>query len=339
MFDMIKELCLLNGISGREDDVRNYITDKVKTFANCKYYVDALGNVIVEKEGKLPSKNRIMLDAHMDEVGFIVTDITDDGFIKFDCVGGIDNSILPAKRVRIGDTFGVIGVKPVHLLSKDESKKVIDIENLYIDIGSSCKAKTLDKVSIGESIYFESEYYEFGDGFIKSKALDDRFGCAMLLKLLEDDTDEGFVCTFSTQEEIGTRGAAVLCTQVKPDRAIVIETTTACDLDGVSHDKQVCNLGDGPVVSFMDRGTVYERDMFNKAFEIAKKNGIKCQTKRLIAGGNNSSAIHKSYVGVKTVAVSLACRYLHSPSCVIKKTDVDEIYRLLKLMIKEYSND
>ena len=339
LIDTIKELCLLNGVSGREEKVREYLINKIDKINGCKYYIDNLGNLIVEKKGKNRAKNKVMLDAHMDEVGFIVTDITDDGFLKFDCVGGVDKSVLPSKRVKINEVFGVIGVKPVHLLDKDEKNKYNEIDKLYIDIGASSKDESIQFVSIGDEVYFESDYYEFGDGFIKGKALDDRFGCALLLEILREENDFDFVCTFSVQEEVGARGASVLSAQIRPDYAIVVETTTACDLENVEHNKQVCRLGDGPVVSYMDRGTIYDRQLYKTAFDVAEKNSIPIQTKTLIAGGNNSSSIQQSFTGVKTCAVSIPCRYLHSPSCVISSKDIEPTKNIVKKLLETLCYD
>ncbi|MBQ7581159.1 MAG: M42 family peptidase [Clostridia bacterium] len=339
MIDVLKELCLLNGISGREDAVREYIISKIKSFDDCKYYVDNLGNLIVEKKGKKRAKNKVMLDAHMDEVGFMITDIDPDGFLKFSCVGGIDPSVLPAQRVNVNGKVGAIGVKPVHLLEKSEKNKYDEIEKMYIDIGASSKEEAAKYVSPGDGCFFESDFVEFGDALVKSKALDDRLGCAILLDLLGTESEYDFVCTFSVQEEVGARGASVLCAQVEPDYAIVVETTTACDIDGVSHDKQVCRLSDGPVVSFMDRGAIYDREIYKTAFSIAKENGIPVQTKTLVAGGNNSSSILTSHKGVRTCAVSVPCRYLHSPACVINKNDIKPTVELIKLLVKKLCDD
>ncbi|MBQ7654352.1 MAG: M42 family peptidase, partial [Clostridia bacterium] len=248
-------------------------------------------------------------------------------------------SVLPAKRVKVNDLHGVIGVKPVHLLKKDEKNKYDSIDKMYIDIGVSSKQEAEKFVSRGDEIVFESDFVLFGDGLIKSKALDDRVGCAILLYLLKNFSEYDYYCTFSVQEEVGTRGAAVLCGQVNPDYAIVVETTTACDIDSVENHKQVCKLCNGPVVSFMDRGAIYDRDIYKKAFEIAEQNDIPIQTKTMIAGGNNSSAIQTSFGGVKTCAVSLPCRYLHSPACVINSNDIDPTIKLLELLIENLCND
>lgn len=339
MIKTVKELCLLNGVSGREDEVRDYIIDKVKGFKDCDYCVDNLGSVIVSKRGKKTGRQKIMLDAHMDEVGFMITDITDAGFLKFDCVGGIDNSVLPAKRVKVNETLGVIGVKPVHLLEKDEKSKYDAIDMMYIDIGAVSKDDAQKYVNVGDTACFESEFIEMKNAFIKSKAIDDRLGCAILLKLLEEESEFDFVCTFSVQEEVGARGAAVLCNQVKPDCAIVVETTTACDIESVEQSKQVCHLSKGPVVSFMDRGTIYDRKLYDMAFDVAKENNIPVQTKSLVAGGNNSSSIQTSCSGVKVCAVSVPCRYLHSPACVIDYNDVLPTIELLRAMINRLCDD
>ena len=170
----------------------------------------------------------------------------------------------------------------------------------------------------GDIVYFSSEYTEFGNGMIKSKAVDDRFGCALLIELIKSDLEYDAYFTFTVQEEIGLRGARAAAFSVNPDVAIAVEATTAADIEGVSGNKRVCSLGKGAVVSYMDRGTMYDKELYNYAFEIAEKKNISCQTKTLIAGGNNSGAIHIAGNGVRTIAVSAPCRYLHSPSCVVK---------------------
>lgn len=337
MNNYLKELCCLNGISGREEEVREYIVERVKGFKGCRYEIDPLGSVIVYKEGRKKSSCRIMLDSHMDEVGLMVTYVTEDGFLRFANVGGINENILPGKKVTVNGLTGVIGVTPVHLLDKDKKDKTPKIDEMYIDIGAFDREDAEKYVKPGDSVYFKSEFVLFGDGFIKSKAIDDRLGCAVLLEILESYDEYDYICTFSVQEETGCRGARVLAERIKPDYAIVLETTTASDIDGVRDEKRVCLTGEGAVVSFMDRGTVYNRKLFDLAFDIAKKNGIKAQTKTMVAGGNNAGAIHLSAGGIKTIALSAPCRYLHSPACVIKYEDAREIQKLAIKLLEEFA--
>lgn len=329
---MLKTLCELNGTSGREDTVRDFLIARLPQ--DVTYTVDALGNLIVEKRGAQRAKNKVMLASHMDEVGLIITYITDDGFLRFAAVGGIDARALFGKAVKVGENgiSGVIGGKAVHQLTKDEKNTVPEIEDLLIDIGARTKAEAEVLVSLGDNAYFDSEYIEFGDGFIKAKAIDDRAGNLMMLGMLQQDLPYDLIFCFTVQEEIGTRGAAAVTDTVAPDYAIVLESTTAADLPDVGGYRQVCKTGGGAVVGFMDRGTVYDKSLFDLAFRLAKENNIPCQTKTMVAGGNDASAIHKAAGGVKTVAVSVPCRYIHSASCVAKKEDIDSVARLSRVL-------
>ncbi len=328
----LKELCLLNGISGDESDIRNYIISKISD--KCTYSIDALGNIIALRKGKRTPEKKLMICAHMDEVGFIVTAINSDGTLLFDTVGGIDTSVISGKRVTVGKNKikGVIGSLPVHRLSADERKKFPKISSMYIDTGFCSKDEAEKYIRLGDCIYFDSEYIGFGENLIKSKAIDDRAGCSIMLELIEKEHEFDTWYVFNVQEEIGLRGSGVSAFSVNPDFAIVLESTTASDIDGVSGAKRVCELGKGAVVSYMDRSTMYNKDLYNLAFDTARENNIKIQTKTVVAGGNDSGAIHISGNGVKTMAISLPCRYLHSPSCVIKSDDYSEALKLADIL-------
>lgn len=334
MIKTLKELCLLNGISGDESCVREYIIEKIRD--KCDYSVDNLGNITAFRKGKKTPEKKLMIAAHMDEVGLIVTSVRSDGALTFETVGGIDSAVIIGKRVKIGKNglSGVVGSKAIHKLSAEEREKAPKISDLYIDFGAADKAEAEKYVSAGECVYFDSEFMEFGNNRIKSKAIDDRAGCALMLRLIEEEPEYDTFFVFNVQEEIGLRGSTVSAFSLQPDIAIVLEATTAADIDGADGAAKVCTINGGPVVSFMDRSTMYDKELYKTAFETAKENGVKCQTKSMIAGGNDSGAIHISGKGVRTIAVSLPCRYLHSPSCVISKQDFDDAYRLVKLMMK-----
>ena len=335
MFNNLKELCLLNGASGNENAVREYIINKIKDYA--EYHVDNLGNIIAFKKGKKVPRKKIMLDAHMDEVALIVTSIQGDGTLTVETEGGVEASVVIGRQVTVGreKLVGVAGTRAIHKLSKDEREKKPEIESLYIDFGAENADDAEKHVMPGDIIYFSSDYIEFGDNMIKSKAIDDRFGCALLIELIKSELEYDAYFTFTVQEEIGLRGAKTAAFAVEPDIAVIVETTTAADIEGVSDNKKVCKLGEGAVVSFMDRSTMYDRELYKYAFEIAKEKNIKCQTKNMIAGGNNSGAIHVSGNGVRTIAVSAPCRYLHSPSCVVKKDDLASCYELIKALLEK----
>lgn len=340
MLDLLKELCLVDGTSGREEDVRDLIISKIE--GKCDYHVDNMGNLICFKKGKSPAKNKVMLTAHMDEVGFIVTGITSGAYIKFATVGGIDSKVIAGRTVKFSQSekpvCGVIGVKPVHLCSGDEHDAVPSVSNLVIDIGARSKEEAEKLVEIGDSAYFVHSPVEFGKNKLCSKAIDDRFGCAIMIEMINSELENDMYFCFLVQEEVGLRGASAAAFAVNPDYAIVLESTTAADVAGVSGADRVCTLGGGAVVSFMDRSTVYDRKLFKEAFALAKEKNIPIQTKTLVAGGNDAGAIHKANCGIKTITISLPCRYIHSATSVADTNDMKACFDLAVELSKEYCN-
>ena len=237
------------------------------------------------------------------------------------------------KTVTVGKNKvnGVIGVKPVHLSKSDERTAVPKYGEMYIDIGATSKDDALSVVSYGDSVNFNS-IYENNGYTIKSKAIDDRFGCFALIELIKSELEYDMHFVFAVQEEVGLRGAKVAAYSVDPEFAIVVETTTAADIAGVEETRQVCNLGDGAVISVMDRRTIYDKRMSEMAFECAEETGAKAQYKRAVAGGNDSGVIHQSRGGVKTLAISLPCRYLHSSVTVANVSDCDDIIKIVSAL-------
>ncbi|MBQ0083922.1 MAG: M42 family peptidase [Clostridiales bacterium] len=327
MFDILENLCRIYGASGNEEMVREYILSEIEGFAEAK--VDALGNIIAFKKGENTPAKKIMLDAHMDEVGIIVTDITAEGFLRFSTVGGIKASVLLCRRVVFENGVnGVISLKPIHLLSGDEGKTVPKEDSLYIDIGAASRAQAEEMINIGSFGVLEGEYIKSGNN-IKSRALDDRIGCAVLIDLIKSKSQYDFYAVFSVQEEVGARGAKTAAYAVEPDFSIVLEGTTANDIADTPYNKQVCELGKGAAVSFMDSGTLYDRELFSTAIN----SGIPCQIKRANAGGNNAGSIHLTKNGVRTIAISVPCRYIHSPSSVANTEDIKSARRLAEYLI------
>lgn len=327
MLDLLKELCTLSGPSGNEGLVREFIISKIEGF--CEYHTDNLGNIIAFKKGKKTPAKKIMIDAHTDEVGLIITHITEGGFLKFSALGGIDTAVMMFRRVLInGTTRSVISGKPIHLIHGDEGKKLPKADSLYIDIGATSREEAEAIVSLGDTAVICGDFAVCGDKIL-SKALDDRVGCAALIKLLQEDSEYDFYATFSTQEELGLRGARVAAYTVAPDAAIVLEGTTAADIADVPPERTVCKLGMGAAVSFMDRSTVYDREYYNAAMH----SGIPCQPKAAATGGNNAGAVHLSGKGVRTVAISAPCRYIHSASSVADTRDINAVYELAKYML------
>ncbi len=329
---LLERLCRACGISGDEGEVRDIILSEITPFAD-EIKTDALGNIIVFKKGRSKPQTKLMLSAHMDEVGFIVTYINPDGTLKFAAVGGINDSAVFAKQVLVGKNKlpGSVCSAPLHLISDAEMKKCPEPDRLVIDIGASDREEAEKYVRPGDSVVFDS-IYDDTNGRLISKAIDDRFGCAVLIEMIKSELPYDMYFAFCVQEEIGLRGSAAAAYTIAPDAAIVIESTTAADIPGSENEQKVCLVGGGAVVSFMDRSTIYDREYYRLAFEIGRENGIPVQTKTVIAGGNDAGAIHKSRGGVRTAAVSVPCRYLHSSSGLISTADAEAVSRLVPLL-------
>ncbi len=333
---ILKNLCAIDGVSGHEQAVRQYILDTLNSYTTpMDVSVDSMGNILVHLFGKNPANKRVLFDAHMDEVGVMVTHIRTDGMLGFGTLGGINKDVLFGHRVRMNNCIGVIGGKACHQCSKEELKKVPDDEAMYIDIGAHDKETAEQLVRVGESGTFDTSWTDMEGNLFRAKAIDDRVGCAILLELAAHQPTHDIYISFSVQEEIGLRGAKVVGEAIKPDIAVALDATTAADVVGNSDDKVVCRVGQGAVVSFMDGATLYDAEMYQTVRALADRNHIPTQTKNRIAGGNNAGALQRSHTGVKMAAVSLPCRYIHSPACVGNWSDVEAMERLVALLSEE----
>lgn len=315
---MLKILTETDGVSGNEEKVRELIKKEVAPYCD-EITVDSMGNMICRKYGD-KGKPTVLLSAHMDEVGFIISKITDDGYLKFESVGGIDPKILLSQKVRLNGINGIISLKAVHLSTKEEREKAFKESDLFIDIGAKDKAEAEKYVTVGDYCAFCSEYIEFGN-MIKAKALDDRAGCAILTEMLKKETKLNLICTFVTQEEVGLRGAKVAAYGIKPDFAIVAEGTTCNDLTGVSDERRVTKSGGGAAISVMDYSSTANPKLLKILTEIADKNNIPWQYKASVRGGNDAGSVSISGGGIKTASISVPCRYIHSPVSVMNKND------------------
>ena len=334
MINTLKTLCALSGVSSFEDEVRDYIRQRVTPYAT-DLRVDAMGNLIVLKKGARATGNKLMLCAHMDEVGLIIKSITEDGYLKFGCVGGIDRRVLLGKQVALGEqkVTGVIGLKAIHMTTAEERKKVPKLEEYYIDIGVKSREEAEKLVGIGDCGVFVSDVVEFGDGMLKATAIDDRVGCAVLVKLLEEDLPMDCTFVFTVQEEVGTRGAFGSAFSVTPEIALVLEGTTAADNPALDESLQVCWPGKGPVLSWMDGGSIYDRGLFELLRDLADRNGLPWQMKHYLAGGTDASAIQRTKSGVRVAGISAAVRYLHAPSSVANISDMEHMLTLARLFV------
>ncbi|MBR2088434.1 MAG: M42 family peptidase [Oscillospiraceae bacterium] len=335
LIEETKKLCALCGVSGEEGAVREYLKAKIEDFPDIlETRTDALGNLLVHKKGKNPAKHTLLIGAHMDEVGLIVTGIQDDGLCTIAPVGGVDADVVIGRAVEnpIAGT-GVIGAKPVHKLTKEEREQKPDFKDLLLDLGCKTAEDARKIAAPGDCFCFRSEWTALGGGKVASKAIDDRFGCAAMLCMLAGEIEYDTWFAFFVQEEIGLRGSGCAAYAINPDFAVILETTTAADLDGVTGDAAVCKLGSGPVVSFMDRRTIYDKTLYRLGFDTAAELGIPCQTKTRIAGGNDAGSVHLTREGVRTMAISIPCRCLHSPYCVAQVSDMEQSLALAQAML------
>ena len=334
MIELLKTLCSLNGVSGDEDQVRDFIRREAEPFAD-SIRTDALGNLIIFKAGTKHTGNKLLLAAHMDEVGIIITHIQENGFLKFDFVGGVDRRVAIGKPVAIGpeQVPGIIGLKAIHLTGKEERTKAPKTESLYIDIGAKNAASAKQLVSLGDYGSFLCTPEEFGETSFKAKAIDDRIGCAIMLELLKEELPMDVTFAFTAQEEVGTRGAFGAAFSVTPEVALVLETTTAADLPEMAPHQMVCAPGRGPVISYMDSGTIYDRTLFEVLRKLAESHNIPWQTKEYIAGGNDARTIQRTKSGVRVAALSAAVRYLHAPASVGSMKDFEHMLTLTRLFL------
>jgi putative aminopeptidase FrvX len=326
---MLKKYTDAFGVSGCEKEIRELIKGTVNSSLESK--IDRLGNLIIHKPS---SGKKVMLAAHMDEVGFIVKSICDDGRIKFSVIGGIDPRILISKRVVFGrnKVLGVIGSKPIHLQSPGERQEPIKLEALFIDIGATSKAEAAAYIKLGDYATFESEYVDMGN-FIKAKALDDRVGCAIITELLQEEYKLDLYGAFTIQEEIGLRGAGMVAFAIEPEIAIILEGTTCADISKDEKDF-VTTSGQGPAISILDKTSSANGRFLKRIIEVAEENQIPYQFRRGVVGGNDAGKIHNTKTGCLTVTISVPTRYIHSPISMINKKDYENTLRLVKLVLK-----
>ena len=336
MKELLKKLCELDGVSGYEDEVRLAIEEMVRPFAD-EIITDSLGDLIVFKKGKKRRKKPLMVCAHMDEVGFLVKSITEDGMIKLTPAGGIDPRVLIGRRMRVGEkkVKGVISLKAIHLTTPEELKVAPPLKSLYVDIGSTSRAQTEALVSVGDPVTFDSDFIEFGDKCVKAKAIDDRFGCAVMIKMIEGELPYDTYFVFSVGEEIGARGATVGTNRINPGACLVIEATTAADMPDIPEHGRSASHRKGAVVSVIDGGTIYNRELRGKITAAADKAGIKWQYRASANGGTDAGAIHTTAGGCLAFGLSAPTRYIHSACNVVYLPDLDEVLKMAILFNKE----
>ncbi|TCU72734.1 endoglucanase [Tissierella praeacuta] len=336
---LLKQLTEASGVSGNEKEVRDLIISEIKEYVDT-LKIDRIGNIIAYKKGKSTDK-RLMITAHMDEVGLLIKEIDSMGLLKFTTVGGIDKRILVSKPVLVGKDkiMGVIGAKPIHLQKKEEWKRALTLDELYIDIGVKSKEEAEKLVAIGDYVSFASDYVEFGENLVKAKALDNRVGCSLLVNLIKEVKDISFCAVFTVMEEIGLVGAGPAAYEVNPDISLILEGTLCYDMPKLDTHLVPTYINKGPAISLIDRTTVYNHEFRRKVVSVAEKNNIPYQYRKTSMGGNDSGKIHTTREGSLTTTISVPCRYIHSPASVMSKEDYNNTYLLLKAILSEYERE
>ena len=340
---ILETLSNATGVSGEEDAVREIIYDAVKPFVD-DLTIDSMGNLIAAKArsashtrtsesllsqlAATQTQNadpKVMLAAHMDEVGLMVTGYTPEGGLKFRYVGGIDDRIMPGLRVQLGKekVAGVVGVKAIHLTKAQERENTIPRESLVIDIGAATKADAEKIVPLGTYGTFLTEYRRFGR-LVSGKAFDDRAGCAVLVDLLQAQSYPFDVYgAFTVQEEVGSRGAGVAAHRINPACAFVFEGTICDDLLKPRNKdlSMVTQVGHGPAISIMDRSAIADRRLVDHLVAVAEREHIPYQFKQPGLGGTDAGSIHLTREGVPSVPVSVPCRFIHAPIAALDLRD------------------
>ena len=337
---LLEKLCNATAVSGDEYEVRQIVLDEVKDLAD-QVKVDALGNVLVTKFGRAEKRVRVMLAAHMDEIGFMIVKKHDDNLFQFECVGGIDVRQIPGKSVLVGRDHlpGVIGAKPIHMTTSSERKGKIELSSLRIDLGPDIG----DKVKAGDRATFATRFTTIGPS-VRAKALDNRFGVATLIELLKHaPANIDLLGAFTVQEEVGLRGARVAAYTFDPDMAFALDSTPAYDLPHWDDDDENVQyntrLGAGPAIYVMDRATIADRRLVNLLEEAARDYDIPYQRRQPGGGGTDAGVIHKSRTGIPSTSISVPARYAHSAVSIARLEDWENTLRLLQATLSRVSPD
>jgi len=329
MNETLRQLTEAFGVSGNEKEVRLLIHDLIADHVD-EWHVDSMGNLTATKKGDGSSAMRVLVDAHMDEVGLMVTGIDRDGTLKFTSVGGFDDRALLGKVVKVGPKRfnGVIGARPIHLLKRSAINRVVRKDSMRIDIGALDKDKAAAKVKPGQTAAFVTSYEEIGECAL-GKAFDDRAGCAVIVELLRRDPYPfDLLVSFTVQEEVGSRGAGIVSYREKPDAAIVLECTPAYDQPNKEETSPNVSLGAGPSIYVMDRGTIQDPRLVAHIVATAENRSIPYQIRQPGGGGTNTSAIQRAAGGVPAATIATPTRYLHAPVSMINLNDFSQVIEL-----------
>lgn len=333
---ILQELSNAIGVSGEEDEIREIVIGAIKDHVT-DLEVDAIGNVTARQQGARHPEYAVMIAAHMDEIGMMVTAVESNGLIQFTNVGGIDARILPGSRVKVGKerTPGVVLWKPIHMWRE---MKTVPIDKLRIDVGATDK----HAAEPGDRIAFDSHYAKLSDKMVRGKALDDRVGCSILVDILKGGPYAvTIVAAFTSQEEIGLRGAQVAAQRLKPDAAIVLEGTPAYDVPDPNRETDAedlprnpgTKLGDGAVLTLVDGRMISDPRVTRFLQQTAEANEILYQFKTVGGGGTDGGAIHTAHTGIPTMTLSTPCRYIHTPTALLNLDDYGHVLQLSQAVL------
>ncbi len=336
---LLAELSNAFGPAGCENEVRRVLARALRDKVD-DLQTDALGNLIAFKQGTGPApRTKVMLDAHTDEVGLMITRYDKSGLLGFRAVGGIDDRLLMAKGVVVGEGRlpGVITAPPIHLTKAEQRKKVLKVDQLVIDIGASSEEEARGLVNIGDYAAFDTRFQvlsEDGLRTVKGKAFDDRMGCAVAAALADDEYAVDLYLSFSAQEEVGLRGARVAAFRIEPDMAFALEGTVCDDMPRKEDVSPTTQLGKGPAITIMDHSFIADKRLVRLLVDQAKAHGIPYQLKQPGVGGTDAGSIHLSRTGVPAVAVAVPCRYIHAPASVASLNDFDHTVALMRAALR-----
>jgi len=327
------------GVTGREEEVRTLLIKMLKPYAD-QVVVDKLENVIVLKKGK-KNAPKVMLAAHMDEIGLMIKTISKEGFLQFAKMGGIDDRILNAQKVlvytRNGPLDGIIGSKPPHIQKEEERKKIITYDELFIDIGAESKEDVAKMgVKVGDPVGFDSKYAKIGKDTVIGKAFDDRVGCAVMVEIMKllEKTDCTVYAVGTVQEEIGLRGAATAAFGIEPDIGIALDVTVAGDVPCVRESDTTVKMGKGPAITVTDSGLITHPKVLRLLLDTAEENKIPYQLETGLMGSTDAARIAMTRQGVPSGTISIATRYIHSPVGMLSLKDAEHSAKLAVAAIR-----
>jgi endoglucanase len=339
---LLEKLSNAYGPPGHEEEVRMIMEEELKGIVG-KVQVDVMGNLIAEKQGAM-GKPKIMITAHMDEVGFIITNISEKGFLNFHPMGGVVPTIIPGQTMRIrgegGEAIGIVGSTPPHITPPEKRDKIPPIEEMYIDIGATSQEEVKARgIDVGATAIFHTQYRELGLGYIMGKAFDDRVGCLILVEVMKKlmETEANITAVATVQEEVGLRGARTAAWTVNPDYAIAIEGTFAADTPEVKPTQIPAKLKGGPVITIADAGMITHPKILKTIVKTAEEAKIPYQFKKIPSGSTDAAAIHLTRSGIPSGAIAVPCRYIHGPAAITHISDIEATINLIVKVILKLS--